>query len=345
MHRTSLIAAAAVIVLSSVNAAEHVISKQQDPNQPVNADARASTSEKGEAANRQAIIVSGSARSNVMSGAVVSQSGTRAPAFVPKTPFVFYAARGYIGNDVELQALTRDIQEREQRLLQHPEYRDLLRARERLSLRQMHPDLVAFMQISKEQADQLFELLAEQRVREQSESRPTWPSPGDVAAMQAFVETTQERQRGNEAEIGALLGPDKFQEWKEYEQSTMARFLVQRLQDTLPDDVRLRTEQLRPLVRAIAREQREVFEDRTLVLPQGDIPDEELQKHLQEWQLERMALANQRILDASASILSPRQLEHLGAILQQELEGHSQRQFFFGARAPLSPPVVIAPQR
>jgi hypothetical protein len=340
MLRISLIAAVSMVALGSVSAAEQVARKQNVRNESVAAQAEPEASE----ADRHAIIVSGSGRSNIADTAV-SQSAMRAPGLVTVTPFVSYAMSGNAVNDAELQKQIQDIQEREQRMMQHPEYRDLLRARQRLSLSQTHRDLAELMQISKEQADQLLDLLAEQQIREQAASRPMWPSHMDVAAVQAFTAKAQERQRANEAELTALLGASKFQEWKEYEQSGMARILVQRLQHLLPYEARLRTDQLRPLVREIAREQRQLFEDRTLGLPPDQVPDEAWQKHMRERHLEQMTAVNQRILEACASILSPRQLEQLEAMLQQDLDGHSQGQFFFGARAPLSPPSLLPAQR
>jgi hypothetical protein len=184
----------------------------------------------------------------------------------------------------------------------------------------------------------LLDLLAEQQVREQAASKPMWPGHGDAAAMQGLMEKAQERQRTNDAEIAALLGPDKLREWKEYEQSAMARFQVQHLRQMLPPDVALRAEQLRPLVTVISREQRQMFEDRTLVaLAPGEVPDEDWQKRMHERHLEQTAARNQRILDAASSILSPKQLEYLGSLLQQELDAQSRGQFFFGRMTPLAP--------
>ena len=106
----------------------------------------------------------------------------------------------------------------------------------------------------------------------------------------------------------------------------------------MPSDARLRPDQLRPLLSAIAREQREIFEERALGIAPGQVPDEAWHKRMQAQQRERIAATNQRILEASTSILSPRQLEHLRSMLQQELDAHSGRVIFFGHRAPLAVP-------
>ena len=167
----------------------------------------------------------------------------------------------------------------------------------------------------------------------------------DQATVEAYIAKAQDRQQAAEAELAALLGPSKFEEWKEYEQSTLARFMLQRLQAVLPEDARLRADQRGPLLRAIAREQRQLFADETLHLPQGHFPDEAWQQRMRERQLERMSATNERILAASGPILSSQQLEALRSMLQQELDGHSQRQFFFGGRAPIVAPSMLPPQR
>ena len=342
MLKIGLIAAFSMIAFGSLSAAEHPPSRKQGDNEPIVAGTESAESKDG-SANHGAIVINGSAPSGA-GGIAVSQSAVLAPALMPVTPFATYSMSGNVVNDAELQKELQDIHEREQRLLQNSEYRDLLRARQRLALRQSHQDLAEFLQISKEQADQLIDLLAEQRVREQGESIPTWAGRGDAAAAQAFMEKNQQKQRTNEAELAALLGPSKFEEWQEYEQSGMARFLVQRFASSLPDAASLRAEQRRSLLRVIAREQRKMFEDRALSIPPGQMPDAEWLNRVRGQEVERMAAANQRILDIAAQLLSPRQLEQLDSMLQQELQGHSQRQVIFGGRSPLAPPVLLSPQ-
>ena len=335
MHRISLIAAASMIAFSSAHAAEQEISTQQDDRQPT------ATPQARDASSSHAtknVLTSGQASPGAANAIVLSQSSMRAPALVPMTPFVSFAMSGHAANDQELQALIQEVQERERAMLQNAEYRDLLRARQRVSLGYSHPDLPAMLQISKEQARQLLDLLADQQVRAQAATDPLGPGPADPAAVQEFMENTQERQRANDAEIAALLGDGKFQEWKEYEQSGMARFHVQRLQQVLPPEARLRSDQLRPLVTAIAREQRQMFDETALTIPQNEVPDDAWQSRMRESHMQRMSATHQRILDASASILSSQQLESFRSLLQQDLEGNSQGQFFFGRMAPVPPP-------
>jgi hypothetical protein len=193
--------------------------------------------------------------------------------------------------------------------------------------------LAALLQISKEQADQLLDLLAEQQLREQAAGRPMPSDHADPEAMQRYIQKVHETQRANEAEIAALLGPQKFQEWKDYEQNAMARFQVQHLQQMLPPDARLQPDQRRLLVSAIGREQRQLHEERARQIPPNGVPDEAWQRRMQETQAKQMASMNERLLNRATSILSPAQLQQFESLLKQELDAISRQQFFFFGRS------------
>ncbi len=334
MLKISLVVAVSMIVFDSSNAAAQT-SDQRDENEPVAAGAEPA-SNGGVSASRSAILSTGSARSIAVAGTAFAPPGISAGALVPLTPFISHGLTGYAGNDPDVQAQLQEIQELEQRMLQHPEYRDLLRARHRLSLSSSHPDLPELLQISKEQAGQLLDLLADQQVREQAERQPMWPGHGDAAAVQAFLERSLERQRAKEAELVALLGTSKFREWQEYEQSVMARIQVQQLKQILPAEAALRADQLRPLVQAIARVQRQVFEERARDLAPGRVSDEERHRRMQLSPLHPMSGMHQRIIDAAASILTPTQLEYFSSLLPKH-DGQSQGLIFLGPASSTSP--------
>lgn len=334
MHKIGLIAVASFIVFGSLEAAEPAPSNKKNVAESAG-PSPTSVAKEGDTASlragagvtRNAVISAGS------SSGTVALSRVGGVGWAPVTPFVSYAMSGTDAADEEFQKLLQQVHERELRLLQNPEYRDLLRAQQRLSLHHNHADLQTLLQISKEQADQLLDLLAEQQVRVQVAGRPMPSTHRDPAAMQQFVEKAQERQTTNEAEIAALLGAAKFQEWKEYEQNSMARFQVQRLQHTLPADSRLQPDQLRSLVSAISREQRQLFERRAREITPDAVPDEQWQQRARETHVKEMAAMHDRLLDHAASILSPRQLEQFDSLLKQELDATSQQQFFFFGRA------------
>lgn len=263
------------------------------------------------------------------------------PQFVPPTVLQFGPMSGFAmavdaARDPEIAELVRAVREREQRMLQNPEYRELLKARQRLQLANTHPYLREMLQISREQANALLNLLAEQQVRDQAE----WEAGEltmDRPDVERAIERLNERQLTKEAELQALLG-SKFQEWKDYEQSAMARFLVQRLAQSLPQEAALRPEQLRPLVTTIAQEHRRQMEEVARSMPPGEMPNPEWLDRMRSQQQQRMAESHQRILANTSSILSAQQLEQLRQLLDEEFNARANSAIFVGQRAPASPP-------
>jgi hypothetical protein len=335
MQKIGLIALTSLVALGLLEAAELGSTDKKAVDESTASSPAPATKQSGNASaqlglgvTRNAVVSAGASSGTVALGSVGGVG------WAPVTPFVSYAMSGIDAADEEFQKLLQQVHERELRMLQNPEYRDLLRAQQRLSLHHNHADLPALLQISKEQADQLLDLLAEHQVRVQVAGRPIASTQSDPAAMHQYIQKAQQRQSENEAEIAALLGASKFQEWKQYEQSAMARFQVQRLQQTLPPNARLQADQRRSLVNALASEQRQLFEQRAGEIPNG-VPDEAWHRRMHEDHVQRMASMNERLMERASSILSPQQLEHFETMLKQDLDAMSGRQFFsIGRPAP-----------
>lgn len=338
MQKIGCVVLMSLFGLASLEAAERGETGKKTESEPVASSATADAKQSDTAGARLG--------TGVTRNAVISASGTsgavalsriEAGGFAPITPFVSYALSGIDTADEEFQRLLQQVHERELRMLQNPEYRDMLRAQQRLSLHHSHADLPALLQIPKEQAEQLLDLLAEQQVRWQVAGRPMASKQPNAEAMQQYAEKVRETREANDAEIAALLGAAKFQEWKEYEQNAMARFQIQRLQQQLPPDARLQPDQRRMLVSALATEQRRLLEERAREIPPNAVPDENWQRRMQEGHAQRMASMNERLLERAASILSPKQLEHFEVLLKQELENSARPFFFAGQSAPATP--------
>jgi len=264
--------------------------------------------------------------SPAMMGVITERSGT------------FVSAAGTMpAMDPEREKLFRELQAREQRMLKNPEYRELLRARQRFSMAPMYADLPELLQISPQQADRLLDLLADQQVRQQIEMGDfTAGAPPDEATVRRQSDRMQQLQRTNEAEIAALLGDEKLTEWQAYQRSPMARFLLQRLRQSLPADSALRPEQLRPLIAAITQEQEQMWsqmmsEDRPM--PNEPAGDQWAERSQQRYQ-EQLVATNERILAATSSILSAPQQQQLQALLQQDASAQANGRGFFFRAAP-----------
>jgi hypothetical protein len=225
--------------------------------------------------------------------------------------------------DPEVRRRLQENHEQQMRMLKDPEYRELMRSQQKVSMQRMYSDLEPLLGLSKDESDRLLDVLAEQSIRSM-EQRPMWPSPDggppDENAILEQQRINQAQRRTNEAEIAAVLGP-KYNQWQEYQNNGWARSQVSQLRQTLAiTNEPIRSDQVKPLVEAIAREQQQMTRGFRTPLPQGRAMDAQTQVSLAEEMLERSAQSHQRIRDAVTGLLTPTQLEQLQHQHGQELK-------------------------
>jgi hypothetical protein len=222
--------------------------------------------------------------------------------------------------DPEMQRRMQENFDRQRAMLKDPEYRELMRDQQKMGMRRMYGDMETMLGLSKEEAERVMDVIAEQQVRSM-EQRPHFGMDGtqpDQAAIREQQRVFEETRRKNEAELAAALGP-KYGEWQEYQQSMWSRSQVMRLKETLAgSDEPLRQDQIKPLVQALAREQQQMQTNSVRAqYPNGSsTPDAQLRMQ-EEW-LERTAQSHERVRNAVSSLLSPAQLEQLQEQQEQE---------------------------
>jgi hypothetical protein len=226
--------------------------------------------------------------------------------------------------DPEMRRRFREGREQQLRMLKDPEYRDLMRAQQKISMGRMYSDLEPLLGLTEDESDRLLDVLAEQQLRTM-EQQPSMGFAGeqmDHAAIQKQQKKYEELRRQNDAEVAQLLGP-KFDEWKAYQTNGWSRSQVMRLRQTLSmSDQPLRQDQIKPLVEAIAYEQKQMG----VGVPRN--PNYQTQfgrdsqaqvRRSEEW-LERTAQSQQRIRDGVSGLLTPKQFEQLQQQHAQELK-------------------------
>jgi hypothetical protein len=222
--------------------------------------------------------------------------------------------------DPEMQRRMQENFERQRAMLQDPEYRQLMRDQQKIGMRRMYGDMETMLGLSKEEADRVMDVLAEQQVRSM-EQRPFFAMDGtqpDQAAIREQQRVFEETRRKNEAELATALGP-KYGEWQEYQQNMWSRSQVMRLKETLAaSDEPLRQDQIKPLVQALAREQQQMQMSSMRGQQYGTKPSPENQLRMQEEWLERTAQSHERVRNAVSSLLSPAQMQQLQEQQEQE---------------------------
>jgi hypothetical protein len=207
-----------------------------------------------------------------------------------------------------------------QQLQADPEYRDALLAQTRLQLQNSYPGLIEELRLSATDADELFNLLAENQVRE-SAGRINGP----INAMDPAIVAEAERlRRENQAKLNAslvaLLGDDKYAQYQDYQQTRGARSTVAAFGNTLAQaNQPLTAAQARTLLSATATEQqRQQREAQAAARNRASPTNAQDQMRLMEDQLNRQEESNRRMLALMAPHLSSEQLETLRAQFESQ---------------------------
>lgn len=203
------------------------------------------------------------------------------------------------------------LREQHRQLMNDPEFRAGMRAQQRRGLMHTYPSLARDLGISREEASELLDLLAEQQLRMSEESRGF-----DAASPEEHQRRFAAQRAQSERELQALLGTEKFREWTDYQQTTPARHEARRVQDMLSAvDMPLTDSQSKQMVATFAREQQRMQEESTRILEaNGRRPD--AFERFRELNEQRQT----RIIDALAGVLNSQQLEHYRETVEEELQ-------------------------
>lgn len=202
-------------------------------------------------------------------------------------------------------------------MLKDPEYRAARLAQARMTLPQNYPGLVEELGLSREEADQLFDLLAENQVSTANQLPIGTNGQIDQAAMQEFTRARQEQQAKLNESVAALLG-SRYGQWQEYEQTRPARMQVTQVGRTLESvGMPITDAQRRPLTAVYIAEQKRQTQERQSMIREVT-RDPQSQARLQEESIKLQAESNRRILEAAASHLSSEQVDALRQSFEQQ---------------------------
>lgn len=230
--------------------------------------------------------------------------------------------------------------ERQRTLLRDPEYREAMRAQQKMGLVRSNPNLARDLDLTADQFDRLNDVLAEQSLRAMENNSPLWSVNGeqpDPAKVQEYQRKMMEQQRANEAELKRALGEAKYREWQEYQSMAGVRWEADRVRASLTSaGVPLDESLAKPLLKTLHEQQMKMMQQQAnaaraananvsaaLVTGSGwsaaTSPDV---LKMQEQSLEMMAQHHKRQRDALASVLTPEQLK----VVEEEHNAEQQMQ-------------------
>ncbi len=208
---------------------------------------------------------------------------------------------------------------RQRDLMNDPEYRRARLEQLRLTMPQNWPGVVEELNLTPDQADALFDLLAAQQMKQSELVVPitaVGASP-DAAMVRDYTRQVEELTRERDEKVAALLGTAAAERFTAYEQTRPARSQARSMQRQLEDSgmTPLRPEQSRALTDAYIsaqQAQRDSIQQRVAV---GANNPADLLNIQMEIQTER----NRRLVDSVRPHFSPQQVERLQASLEQQL--------------------------
>lgn len=172
--------------------------------------------------------------------------------------------------------------------------------------------------LSEEVRERLVELMAEQAIEFQELSmaadfNAAQPDPQKVNEMSAKFEGIIEKHARERLD---LLGPESDRLWREFEQSSGARYVVTELQDRLPMDQRLRREELKPLISAIAAAEQSITDE--FIANEQAAPDDpgEAMKRARDYDARR----REKLLAVASKLLSTEQAEQFERYLTEQAD-------------------------
>lgn len=225
----------------------------------------------------------------------------------------------------------REHRERQRQLMQDPEYREAMRVQTRGNLSRQYPGVVQELGLDAQQADEFFDLLADQQLRANDQMQPMWEMEGgdsaDPAAMQErhrkIAQQAQENQRKNEADLAARFGQDKLQTWKDYQSTMGMRYELENMRSTLAaSGLPIGDDMSKPMLKALAQVNQVDVTEYSAAMARGAAPaiarlaaNGASDASNMDRQLDFMKKRNQRMLDAISPYLS---FEQRAAIEKQQ---------------------------
>lgn len=163
--------------------------------------------------------------------------------------------------------------------LSNPEGRDVTRAMWRMSLPKTFPGVGEALEMSSEELDNFFDLLARQQsdLGEDTAGLLTGQARDPTARLE-WHRRIVEQQRANDAQLREVLG-SRYEKWQEYQSSLAIRQQVSELNSILETENKIPAAQWDPLITGLTSQQLRLDQD------------------LRQWNMSDAAINSPRLLD------------------------------------------------
>jgi hypothetical protein len=197
----------------------------------------------------------------------------------------------------------------QQRLMTNPRFRQALKKQQRVVLETEYRDLPEYLNLTPDQAERVFELMAEQSVDVLDLQRRDLRSSGEAQSRKDLL---AQLRKQNETALTELLGSQNMNRLQQYRSTLQSRTEVSSVRNELAaTSDPLRQDQVEPMVDLVNMElQRMNQELRDLSASGEEVADAK--------RSELAIAANQRIVDAAVPILTSVQLAALKDLYRRQ---------------------------
>jgi len=215
------------------------------------------------------------------------------------------------------------LREDSRRLMASPEFRKAYRERQRLEVENTYRDLPGLLNLTPDQTERLFDLMADQGVKL---LKLQWGWPASQQDGKSLQTMSAELRKQNDAELSQLLGERNLGELKEFRGSLESRGEVDALRAELARTSEpMREDQFDSMLAVVHAENQRA--DQELKARTGnDIPLAPGFISSSPASVELAIAANQRIVESAAMLLTPSQLSTVKDFYRrQRLQMETQR--------------------
>jgi hypothetical protein len=201
-------------------------------------------------------------------------------------------------------------------MLADPQMREMTNGMVRMMMPQMYPDVGKVLNLTDDEVQKLFDLLARQQIDIGMDSMDMIAGKAsDPAAVQESQRKLTEKQQASEAELAELLGT-RYPKWKEYESTRVARQQVQQFESTLGSSSRLSDAQRDELITALAAAEKATGEETRAAPPVSGRTQQEMMDN----ELKTLKEHNRRMVEAATAHLTPTQLDAFRRMMDQQTD-------------------------
>jgi hypothetical protein len=204
--------------------------------------------------------------------------------------------------------------QRDRMMLEDPGIREARLATIRATFKQRNPLLARELDISEEQADAIVDIIAQGQLRADSQQLDLRAGGNmDEAAIEEMNRQQEAQQQQDRDTLTAMLGPEKYGQLEEIQQTKTARVRMVNIKTLLAQSGQpLSTDQALSMTRVMASAQQREEKEMEQLRSSGQwnqIPE-----------VDRAAEGDRRILEDAAGILTPQQLEAVRAQFEKRQE-------------------------